>query len=83
MPGKCHEGIYKTEDGRYLVVTRDGEEIIKPPGMEVFKTFRFHWLDGKVEDSTGRTVREAFTRLGYGAGALPALDHYEDLGEVK
>jgi hypothetical protein len=53
------------------------------PSTEKKRVFRFHWQDGKVEEREGADVKDAFTRLGYGAGALPALDHYEDLGEVK
>lgn len=39
--------------------------------------YRFYWRDGKVEEGEGTTVADAFTRLGYGAGALSALDYYE------
>jgi hypothetical protein len=39
--------------------------------------YRFHWLDGSVDEGYGRNVADAFTRLGYGAGALAALDYHE------
>lgn len=45
------------------------------------KTFIFYWLDGKIDRSQGETVQEAFTALGYGNGALRALDHWEELKE--
>ncbi len=43
------------------------------------KQWRFHWLNGKVEVGIGDTVSEAFTQLGYGAGAMAAMDHYQEL----
>lgn len=39
--------------------------------------YAFHWLDGKVDIGEGVNVSDAFTRLGYGAGAVRALDYYE------
>lgn len=45
------------------------------------KTFVFHWLDGKTETARGLTVSEAYAHLGYGAGALAALDYYETIDE--
>ena len=43
------------------------------------KLYRFHWLGGLVEEGTGVDVADAFSRLGYSAGALAALDYYETL----
>lgn len=43
------------------------------------RLFRFHWRDDKHEDSTGATAAEALQRLGYGRGAVQALDWYEEL----
>ena len=43
------------------------------------KKFRFHWLDGKVDEGEGYTVSDAFTKLGYGGGAINALDYYEEI----
>ena len=46
--------------------------------------FKLHWPDGKVEVVEGHDIADAFTRAGYGAGAIRALDYYEmvedDLG---
>jgi hypothetical protein len=49
--------------------------------IEKVKTFRFrfHWKDGRAEIGLGKTVPEAFKSLGYGGGALAALDHYEEI----
>ncbi|MHB9148338.1 MAG: hypothetical protein ACYC2U_08260 [Candidatus Amoebophilus sp.] len=43
------------------------------------KLFRFYWLDGKTEESRGYTAADAFTRLGYGAGAIAALDYWKEI----
>lgn len=39
--------------------------------------YRFIWNDGKENTGTGETPEQAFTNLGYGAGAIRALDYYE------
>jgi len=43
--------------------------------------FRFHWKGGKPEVGEGNSVADAFRNLGYGGGALAALDHYEEIKE--
>jgi len=45
----------------------------------MLKKFKFHWLDGKTEVGKGVNVSDAFTHLGYGAGAIIVLDWYEML----
>jgi hypothetical protein len=45
--------------------------------IEGVKKFRFHWKDGTTETGLGKTIPEAFKGLGYGGGAIAALDHYE------
>ena len=58
--------------------------MIDQPAMT---TFRFHWRDGKISEGAGYDVAHAFSRLGYGGGAIRALDYYEtvaspvDIGE--
>jgi len=39
--------------------------------------YKFHWLDGKVDESTGDSPADALSRLGYSQGAVAALDYYE------
>jgi hypothetical protein len=39
--------------------------------------FILHWLDGTTEEVEGDTIKDAWTKAGLGAGALPALDYYE------
>lgn len=41
------------------------------------RAYRFHWRDGKVQVGKGYDVAHAFTTLGYGHGALQALDYWE------
>lgn len=45
--------------------------------MDQVSRFRFHWRDGTTEVGAGRDVAEAFAALGYGSGALGALDRFE------
>ena len=40
--------------------------------------WNLHWLDGKVEIVEGEKISDAFTKAGYGAGAMKALDFIED-----
>lgn len=40
-------------------------------------TYRFHWRSGEFEDGIGESVEQAFSRLGYGGGAIAALDRWE------
>lgn len=40
------------------------------------KRFRFIWRDGKTQEADGDDVAGAFSSLGYGAGAVRALDYY-------
>ena len=45
----------------------------------MLKKFKFHWLDGTVQVGKGVNVADAFTHMGYSAGAIRALDWYEIL----
>lgn len=49
------------------------------------RKFRFHWLGSSKSyvDGEGSSVEDAFSRLGYGAGALAAVDYYEEITEFK
>ena len=47
------------------------------------KTFRLHWLNGDTEKIKGESISDAFTKAGYGSGALRALDWYEEIKEEK
>lgn len=61
-------------------------KFIDPPGNQwipvdyrgtVMKRYFFYWFDGKVSINSGISPEDAFTRMGYGAGAIRALDFYE------
>lgn len=47
--------------------------------------FKIHWLHGEEQIVEGATAAEAFNNAGIGAGALPAVDYYEEIkvGEDK
>lgn len=47
------------------------------------KKFRLYWLDGTTEIIKGRDAVDAFNSAGIGAGALRALDYYEEVEEGK
>ena len=40
------------------------------------KTFRFHWLDGKVDVASGIDVYHAFMNLGYRRDQFRELNYY-------
>jgi hypothetical protein len=42
-------------------------------------TYRFVWLDGSTNVGDGIHPADAFTKLGFGAGAMPGLDYYEKI----
>ncbi len=41
------------------------------------KMYRFHWLDKTTSEGMGRDEADAFSRLGFGGGAIRALDYFE------
>lgn len=41
--------------------------------------FKLHWLDGKTEKAEGDSIADAFMKAGYSAGAIKALDYYEEI----
>lgn len=47
-------------------------------------TYRFHWKDGSISRGKGSTPEEILSKLGYGQGALGALDYWEkDLTDTE
>jgi hypothetical protein len=42
------------------------------------KFFKLHWLTNEKEIIHGTSIADAFTKAGYGAGALRALDYYSE-----
>lgn len=47
------------------------------------KTYILHWLDDTTEEIEGNNISDAFTRAGYSAGALRALDYYEEIKDTR
>lgn len=45
------------------------------------KKFTLHWLGGKTETVEGEDIADAYRRAGFGAGALRALDYFEEVEE--
>lgn len=41
------------------------------------KTFFIYWRDGRKQQVVGRDIADAFTRAGYGGGAINAVDFYK------
>lgn len=52
-------------------------EALAQSGATKADLYRFHWKSGTPSEGMGATAEDAFTRLGYGAGAVAALDYYE------
>jgi len=46
------------------------------------KTFKLNWRTGKPQFVTGTDIADACNRAGIGAGALPALDYWENVPDV-
>lgn len=46
------------------------------------KMYNLIWRDGKNERIEGESIANAFTLAGYSAGALKALDYYEEVTEL-
>ena len=43
------------------------------------KKYRFYWGDDTKNESEGLTVEDAYARLGFGPGAGPSLDYFEEI----
>ncbi len=39
--------------------------------------YKFHWRSGGVSEGRGETPADAMNKLGYGQGAVAALDYWE------
>jgi hypothetical protein len=47
--------------------------------MKDERTFKLHWLDGKVTEISGKDIKDAFWKAGYGLGVFGFLDYYEEI----
>ena len=61
---------------------RDGGQLAGEIGGKM-KEFILHWKDGKDEKVKGTNIADAMTKAGYGKGALPALDYWEEVEKKK
>ncbi len=43
------------------------------------KNYILHWKTGQTEKVSGENIADAMTHAGYGAGAVRALDYYEEM----
>ena len=41
--------------------------------------YRFYWKTGETDEGEGTSPADALTHLGYGGGAVRALDYYKDI----
>jgi len=42
------------------------------------KTFYIYWRDGKKQKMQGRDIADAFSKAGFGGGAINAVDFYKE-----
>jgi hypothetical protein len=47
------------------------------------KHYKLHWLGGDTSIVVGKNPADAMNRAGYGAGALGALDYYEEVAKQE
>ena len=43
------------------------------------KTYILHWKTGELDRVSGKDIVDAMNHAGYGAGAVAALDYYEEV----
>lgn len=49
--------------------------------LERMSTFCLHWRDGTTQVIHGKDIVSAINAIGYGTGALKALDYWEQMKE--
>jgi len=47
------------------------------------KTYRIFWIDGTDTLIYGNDIASAFTKAGFGAGAVKAIDYYKEVENKK
>lgn len=52
--------------------------LLKRKGKVEERIFIFYWLNGTKSELIGTSAADAFSKAGYGAGALRAVDVYVD-----
>ena len=46
---------------------------------ENVRTYRVHWLSGKIEEFRGQDIQDAFRRAGYRHNPMNDIDYYEEI----
>jgi len=64
-------------------ITSIEKKILDAVDRTKIKKFKLHWLDGHTDIVEATSISDAFSKSGYGAGAIPALDYYEDYEEIE
>jgi ribosome modulation factor len=57
----------------------NGSAMPEPQGRQ----FMLVWRDGKTETISGKDIADAFSKAGYGAGAIGALDYYKEVKDTQ
>jgi len=68
---------------RYGEEQRDAERLEEIADRVEMKRFKIHWLDGKEQTIVGPNISDAFYRAGFGAGAVSAIDYYEEVTDEE
>lgn len=45
--------------------------------------FKFYWLDGSTNEGPGDSPVDALNKLGFGSGALKALDYWKEVAALE
>lgn len=70
------ESIYMETVPYDQVQRTDTNRTVAFMGCDGRPVFTVYWLDGKRQLITGDSIADAFTKAGYGNGALAAVDFY-------
>jgi hypothetical protein len=69
---------------KYGPEQRDAERLRAIADRIKMKQFKIHWLNNQHEQTiVGTDIKDAFSRVGYGAGAMAALDYWEEVTNEK
>lgn len=62
-----------------MVELKPGEKVVRE------RTFHLFWLGSNKEPETvkGYDIADAFSKAGYGGGAIRALDYYKDVTDEQ
>lgn len=55
------------------------EEIEKLKKTQIERRFKLFWKNGTSEILSGTSIKDAYTKAGYGGGSIRALDYYKEI----